>query len=80
MTCLAFVPTFRNMRLFAIWALIGTTYTSWYMIGTSIHAGVHNSVNLIFKSLTPRWRSWPCADPFLACGTRFRCCLGTGLA
>lgn len=44
MTGLSFVPSFRNMRLFALYALLGTTFTAWYMTGTSIHNGVDNSV------------------------------------
>lgn len=44
MTSLSFVPSFRNMRIFAIYALIGTTFTAWYMTGTSIANGVDNSV------------------------------------
>ena len=29
------IPSFRNVRALTLLALIGTTYTSWYMIGSS---------------------------------------------
>jgi hypothetical protein len=34
------VPSFRNMRMFALLALLGTTYTSWYMMITSWSHGL----------------------------------------
>lgn len=114
MTMLAFVPTFRNMRLFAIYALIGessggapasccfcfpsiapawqtlmprvlscqhccctgTTFTSWYMIGTSIHDGVHNSVRLLYLSHQLSYQTANSgsplqhANPSVFCGAR----------
>eukprot|EP00775_Hariotina_reticulata_P005826 gene5826-6067_t len=37
---MAMVPSFRNMRIFAFLALVGTTYTSWYMMGESWKHGL----------------------------------------
>lgn len=39
-TLMVLVPGFRNMRIFVFLALIGTTYTSWYMMAVSWSHGL----------------------------------------
>ena len=35
---MTFIPSFRNMRIFSCLALLGTTFTAWYLVG---YAGSH---------------------------------------
>lgn len=35
---MTFIPSFRNMRIFSSIALLGTTFTAWYLVG---HAASH---------------------------------------
>ena len=35
-----FIPSFRNMRIFSFIAMLGTTFTAWYMVAEASAAGL----------------------------------------
>lgn len=35
-----FIPSFRNMRIFSFIAILGTTFTAWYMVAEASAAGL----------------------------------------
>jgi len=57
----SFIPSFRNMRIFSFIAILGTTFTAWYMVSQAsaqglqgqaptqgLQAFVEGSTNLLF--------------------------------
>ena len=39
-----FIPSFRNMRIFSFIAILGTTFTAWYMVSEASRQGLQKGL------------------------------------
>ena len=40
----SFIPSFRNMRIFSFIAILGTTFTAWYMVSQASAQGLQEGL------------------------------------